>query len=368
MNAIYSFFGKLLAAFDSFTGSYLLALFIFALIVKLILLPFGIKQQKNSIKQAHVRPKEMAIRSKYKGRTDQATQQKMQQEVAKLYEQEGYSPLSGCLPVLIQLPIILVLYKVITNPLQYICGYTTEMINKIATYLVDIGTNGIIVKDGVFSSYDINLIQHLEGNIEGINAALEGVGTVVLEEIPNFSFFGLGGNTLLAQTPEFLSILVLVPILNFVSTLFQTWLTKKLTFQPFQEQQNTGSMKFMNLFMAGMITYIAFTVPAAIGIYWLLNNLLGMLQQVILAKVMPLPKFTEEDYKKAEREYMGKGAAKKENFTKTKAALSRPMDEDEYADLGDYVSVYDERPAEEEAEPSGKSAIEKAPLKKKNKN
>lgn len=368
-NAIYSFFGKLLAAFDSFTGSYLLALFIFALIVKLLLLPFGIKQQKNSIKQAHVRPKEMAIRSKYKGRTDQPTQQRMQKEITDLYEQEGYSPFGGCLPVIIQLPIILVLYKVITNPLQYICGYTTEMINKIAEYLSGLNIAGItLAKDGAFSGYDISLIQHFEGNLEGINAALEGIGTVVMEEIPNFSFFGLGGNTVLAQKPAFLSVLVLVPILNFVFTLFQTWLTKKLTFQPFQEQQNTGSMKFMNLFMAGMITYIAFTVPAAIGIYWLLNNLLGMLQQIILAKTMPLPKFTEEDYKKAEREYMGKGSAKKATFTKTKAALARPMDDDEYADLGDYVSVYDERPTEEEAEPSGKSAIEKAPLKKKNKN
>ncbi len=368
-NAIYSFFGKLLSAFDSFTGSYLLALFIFALIVKVILLPFGIKQQKNSIKQAHVRPKEMAIRNKYKGRNDQATQQRMQKEVAALYEQEGYSPLSGCLPVIIQLPIILVLYKVITNPLQYICGYTTEMINKIANYLVEIGKTGIsLSKDGAFAGYDISLIEHFEANLEGINAALEGVGSVVMEEIPNFSFFGFGGNTILAKSPEILSILVLVPILNFVFTLLQTWLSKKLTFQPFQDQQNTGSMKFMNLFMAGMITYIAFTVPAAIGIYWLLNNVLGMLQQIILAKVMPLPKFTEEDYKKAEREYLGKGSAKKENFTKTRVALSRPMDDDEYADLGDYVSVYDERIAEEEPEPSGKSAIEKAPLKKKNKN
>lgn len=368
MNAIYKFFGSLLSAFDSFTGSYLLALFIFALLVKLILLPFGIKQQKNSIKQAHVRPKEMAIRSKYKGRTDQPTQQKMQNEVMELYQQEGYSPLSGCLPLLIQFPIILILYKVITNPLQYICGYTTDMINKIASYLVELGKTGISVKDGAFSGYDITLIQHLESNLEGINTALAETGTVVMEEIPNFSFFGLGGNTILAQNPEILSILVLVPILNFIFTLLSTWVTKKLTFQPMQDQQSQGSMKFMNLFMAGMTTLIAFSVPAAIGIYWLFNNILGMLQQFILAKTMPLPKFTEEDYKKAEREYLGKSATKKENVIKTRAALARPMDDDEYADLGDYVSVYDERPEiEAEPEPSGKSAIDKAPLKKKKK-
>ena len=123
MNAILKFFGSLLSIFDSVTGSYLLALFIFALLVKLILLPFGIKQQKNSIKQAHVRPKEMAIRNKYKGRNDQRTQQKMNNEIMELYQQEGYNPASGCLPLLIQLPIILLLYKVLEEVQEMMEAY-----------------------------------------------------------------------------------------------------------------------------------------------------------------------------------------------------------------------------------------------------
>ena len=366
MNVILKFFGSLLSIFDSFTGSYLLALFIFALLVKILLLPFGIKQQKNSIKQAHVRPKEMAIRNKYRGRTDQRTQQKMNTEVMELYQQEGYNPASGCLPLLIQLPVILILYKVITNPLQYICGYTADMVNKIATYLSELGITSLTVKDGVYSGYDIKLISHFKEHLSGINEALGELGQVDLSAIPNFSFFGLGGNDYLATTPgdNIWSLLLLVPVLNCIFTLLSTYLTKKLTFQPMQDQQSQGSMKFMNVVMTGMTTFIAFTVPAAIGIYWLFNNLLGMLQQFILAKTMPLPKFTEEDFKRAEKEYNGK-AGKKETNYKTKVALARPMDDDEYADLGDYVSVYDERPEiEEEAEPSGKSAIEKAPLKK----
>ncbi len=366
MNAILKFFGSLLSIFDSFTGSYLLALFIFALLVKLILLPFGIKQQKNSIKQAKVRPKEMAIRNKYRGRNDQRTQQKMQTEVMELYQQEGYNPASGCLPLLIQLPIILILYKVITNPLQYICGYSADMINKIASYLTEIGAGQFINKNGVLSGYDINLISHLKTHLEGLNAALGELGQIDLSAIPNFSFFGLTETDYLAATPstDIFSLLLLVPVLNCIFTLISTYVTKKLTFQPMQDQQQ-GSMKFMNIFMAGMTTFIAFTVPAAIGIYWLFNNLLGMLQQFILAKAMPLPKFTEEDFKRAEKEYNGK-AGKKENYQKTKIALSRPLDDDEYADLGEYVSVYDERAEEEddEPEPSGESAIQKAPLKK----
>ena len=77
-DAIYKFFGMILSFFSSITGGYyLFGLFIFALLVKVLLLPFGIKQQKTSIKQAKIRPKEMAIRRKYKGRTDQKTQQNL---------------------------------------------------------------------------------------------------------------------------------------------------------------------------------------------------------------------------------------------------------------------------------------------------
>ena len=371
MNAITTpilkFFGNLLSIFDSFTGSYLLALFIFALLVKIILLPFGIKQQKNSIKQAHVRPKEMAIRNKYKGRNDQRTQQKMQSEVMELYQQEGYNPASGCLPLLIQLPIILILYKVITNPLQYICGYSSDVINQIANYLTEIGAGSFVNKNGVLSGYDINLISHLKNNLEGINLSLvsNNLGQIDLSSIPNFSFFGLGGTEYLAATPStnIFSLLLLVPALNCIFTLISTYVNRKLTFQPMQNDSQ-GSMKVMNIFMTAMTTFIAFTVPAAIGIYWLFNNLLGMLQQFILAKALPLPKFTEEDFKRAEKELLGKSVNKKETVQKTKVALARPMDDDEYADLGDYVSVYDERSAAEEAEPDGNSAIEKAPLKK----
>ena len=365
MSAIYNFFGKLLSFFNNFTGSYLLALFIFALLVKIILLPFGIKQQKNSIKQAQVRPKEMAIRNRYKGRTDQRTQQKMQTEVMELYQQEGYNPASGCLPLLIQLPIILLLYKVITNPLQYICGYSADVVNKVASYLTEIGAGTFVNKNGALSGYDINLISHIEEHIAGINSALAGANLEVINTdiVPNFSFFGLGGNTYLAVEPstKIFSLLLLVPALNCIFTLLSTYVTKKFTFQPMQNESQ-GSMRGMNIFMTGMTTFIAFTVPAAIGIYWLFNNILGMLQQILLAKAMPLPKFTEEDYKRAERELAGKSANKKETIQKTRVALARPMDDDEYADLGDYVSVYDERPAEEE--PDGNSTIEKAPLKK----
>ena len=124
---------------------------LFAVLVKLILLPFGIKQQKTSIKQARLRPKEMAIRKRYAGRTDRVTQQKMQNEIMDLYQREGYNPMGGCLPLLIQMPILLILYQVIINPLKYICGWSVDQLsNIIKTLEVTVST-----------SRDIDLIQFL---------------------------------------------------------------------------------------------------------------------------------------------------------------------------------------------------------------
>ncbi len=82
---ILKWIGKFLGWLDSTTGSYVIALFIFALIVEILLLPFGIKQQKNSQRTAMLRPKEAAIRKKYAGRDDQVTRQKMGMEIQELY-------------------------------------------------------------------------------------------------------------------------------------------------------------------------------------------------------------------------------------------------------------------------------------------
>lgn len=75
--------------------NYAIAILLFALIIKIIFFPLGIKQQKNMQKQASLRPKEMAIRKRYAGRTDKVTQQKMQQDIMELYQKENYSMFGG---------------------------------------------------------------------------------------------------------------------------------------------------------------------------------------------------------------------------------------------------------------------------------
>ena len=127
--------GQFLGWPDKTTGSYTLALFIFAFVVELLLLPIAIKQQKTSIKQARLRPKEMAIRKKYAGRNDQATQQKVAQEIQEMYQKVGYNPMSsGCLPLLVSMPIVFALYYVVIDPLKYMMGCPTELANALTTF------------------------------------------------------------------------------------------------------------------------------------------------------------------------------------------------------------------------------------------
>ena len=96
-----------------------IAIIFFSLIMEAVLLPLSIKQQKASVKQQKLKPMEIAIRRKYKGQNDKVTQQKCNMEIQEMYQKNGYNAFAGCLPLLIQFPIIIALYAIVRNPMQY---------------------------------------------------------------------------------------------------------------------------------------------------------------------------------------------------------------------------------------------------------
>ena len=290
------------------TNNYLLALLLFAVTLQIILLPFGIKQQKNSVKQARLRPKEQAIRNKYAGRTDKSTQQKMQNEIMDLYQRENFNPMGGCLPLLIQMPILFALYNVVISPLKYICGFGEDVIKNIQLKVYellsaapDAVTNGFEAFAEGKHVRQIDLITRMRElgleNFVGEN------GEVITEDIlPNFTIFG--GAMDLSQIPSFnnFGLLLLIPLLTLIVTLGSQWVTRKFTYNPAAQAQNDMSMKIMQLSMPLLSVYITFTVAGAIGVYWIFRNILSTIQTVVLAKMIPIPQFTEEDYKAAEKE------------------------------------------------------------------
>ena len=283
-------------------GNYLFAILIFAVFVEIVLLPFGISQQKKSIKQARLRPKEQAIRKKYAGRDDKATQMKMTEEIQELYQKEGYNPMSGCLPLLIQFPLLIALVNVVYNPLKYISGLSDDAVLQIQS-IVGVASNrstmGLLNK---ITEMPFEAFRNVEGFTQEI-----------YDNMPNLNVFGVLDLSLTPQQCMNLEslktvagwLVVLIPVLTFVAYFASMKLNRKLIYQPMNDatQAQTGcSNNVMDIVMPLFSVFLAFTYPAALGLYWIFKCLLGLLKQFILSKAMPLPVFSEEDYKAAERE------------------------------------------------------------------
>ncbi len=305
-------------------GSFILGTVYFAIILEILMLPLGINQQKNSRKQAKLRPKEMAIRNKYKGRNDQQTMQKLNQEIQELYAKEGYSPMSGCLPLLLTLPFLMALYYVVIDPMTYIFGAPTNLTSAFLTFADApraAGGLGLALGSNRGTIEVLSLIRESGVSLDGLanfgyfaNApeCLEALGGLA-DSIPNFSLFGLN----LGLTPGVGStaqlILLFMPVLTFVVYWASGKLTRKFSFQPMQQaadgQKDPAqgcSNGMMNNMMPAMSAWFTFMVPAAVGLYWIFKSVLGTIKQFVLYKAMPMPTFTEEEYKAAERELMGK--------------------------------------------------------------
>ena len=296
-NFIYQFIGSIIRFFYDLFGDYTIALFFFTLIFQIALLPLGIKQQKNQVKQASLQPKIMAIRKKYAGRNDQATQQKMQQETMDLYQRENFNPAGGCLPLFIQLPIIMLLYNVVRAPLSYILKYSAESIEAI---------KGIVEAAGytINAAYaELDIAHYMTVMGEGEFAHLN------LGMFPDFKLFGMDLTQIPVEGGKVVDWrLLIIPAVTFIAMYGSQFIIRKFSYQSpeVKEQQKSCSMKIMNISMPLMSVYFAAIWPGTLGVYWILRNILQTIQQIIMAKAIPVPVFTEEDFKAAERELAGK--------------------------------------------------------------
>lgn len=334
--------------------SYALALIWFALFTKIVLIPFTIKQQKNQIKGAKLRPKMMAIEKKYAGRTDRPTLQKKQQEIMEMQQKEGYSPLSGCLPMILQLVFVIILYNIIREPLSYICMMDSDAIKSLADTLVAQGYtvthNDEIGMLGVLKNLDLSAYSQLNG-----------------VTLPNFSLFG---NFIdLSVKPEFWTWALLIPVLTFASQFLSMkmtrWLNPMMQMQAESNPEAAASNKIMDLMMPAMTLFFAFSLPSALGFYWIIQSVIAIIQMLLLAKFMPMPTFTPEELKAAERALKGKpvkGTATAQGSSYT-PSTNRPrslhhIDDEDEAPVPKNVGAKAAK-----AQPKKAAGIEAAPLK-----
>ena len=307
--------------------NYWLSLFLFALIIKILLFAFSIKQQKSQQKLAKLRPKEEAIRRKYRDDNSQEAMRKMNEEIQAMYREEKYSQFGGCLPMLLQMPILFSLYYIIQNPLHYICRFGKGQIEvimetfhrltgyanagnyqnltiKATSFLQNAATRQSLINalpvDGSVPTGAVNAAGQAFANYGEFRADL--VTQLTEKTYPNFKMFGFVD---LSVTPsEQIWWYILIPVVTFGILLLTAKLQKKFTYQPLsaEMQQKNFSMKLMEYMMPAMSAVFAFTLPSALALYWIYQNVLGFGQQVLLSKMFPTPKMTDAEIKEALRE------------------------------------------------------------------
>lgn len=306
LDAIATPFGYLMKFFYQMTGNYAIALILFAILVKLVLLPISIRQQKNSVKQAELRPKERAIRKRYEGRTDQEARLQMTTELQQMYKDENYSLAGGCLPMLIQLPIIIILYNIVQNPLTYISRLGSEAISAVQSRVLELVKAGSITVSGITAeSTAVSQIQATAAIRDNFSLFSDIIseGTI----IPEFSLFGVD----LSLTPTFaFTLIIIFPLLAGAFQWLSAFVLRKLSPPPSATDENgekspeaasaESTMKIMNVMMPLLTVWIAFKLPAVMSLYWIYQSVLGMLSQYLLYKFMPIPTFSEEYYKQVE--------------------------------------------------------------------
>lgn len=272
-------FGYVLHLFYILFDNYLVSLFVLTLIVKLLMLPSSISQQKGSAKQTRLQPKINRIRQKYSngGQPTREMQMKIQEETQALYQREGFSPMSGgCAPLLIQLPIMIGLYGVVYTPLSKVLRIGKDLVQKAASELSIVDPNAA---KGGMNRIEIELLSKLDAGTMPDFLAPYAEDILKLKEQ-----FMLFGKLDLTQIPNWKepSILWLIPglvlILGLVTSLIM-FQKQKQTNPEMAKNPSMGCMTFMSPLMS---VWFTFMFPAGVGVYWIMSSFFQLIQTLLL--------------------------------------------------------------------------------------
>ncbi len=289
-----------------------LCIILFTLVIKLLMFPLTLNQQKSSKLMAVMQPELQAIQKKYKGKTDNESAMKMNVETRAVYEKYGASMTGGCLPLLIQLPILLALYRVMYNIPAYVSSvrhYFDLIIEKLPSGFASSQVFTSLAEAQRMASFDftdmdkvVDLLYKLtDKQWSELTLAFPAIGSVVtktgenvIEAINNMQQF-LGMN--ITYTPmnviteffkgdseiTFLVMLIafLIPILSGLTQWYSTKLvTANQPQQPQAEGMSGDMMKSMNVTMPIISVFFCFTFPLGIGLYWVVSSALQVIQQI----------------------------------------------------------------------------------------
>ena len=292
-------FAWLVRLFYDLTNSYGVALILFTLVIKLIMLPFQMKSKKSMMRMSRVSGQMQELQKRYA-----KNQAKLQEEMQKLYEEEGVNPMSGCIWSFLPLPILMALYSIIRQPITHFMMLSKDVLQTVVQSVADAGvdltnivmmdkaTGAPALKDGLYQ-------MAAYGQINLVKAVQEmGLSTPDGWFNVNYKFLGLD----LTATPwEYVKSftftwavigVILIPILAGLSQFVFSKLTMKT--QPQADAAGGASMKSMMYMMPLFSVYIAFIMPAALGVYWIAQSVFSLIQEAILNKTFSA-KLSEEE-------------------------------------------------------------------------
>ena len=363
--------------------SVVLSIVIITIIIYMCLLPLTIKQQKFSKLSQKMQPEMQAIQAKYKDKKDQASMMAMQEETQLLYQKYGISPMGSCVQMLIQMPILLALYRVFYNipaylsgvkgsftglvdSIQQTSGYQDTLVSLMDKYNV-VTSSGLNASNAAskladasgdtLNNYIIDILYKLPSKgwdalmdgkfFDGIQSAVEKTHDALL----HFNYF-LGLN--ISDTPWyiiksnftdkpdkwllFVILALLIPVLSYLTQMLNIKLMPQTTNG---NDQVASQMKMMNLMMPLISLFFCFTVPVGLGFYWIFSALVRGVQQFFVNRHIEnldleavMAKNEEKAKKKREKmglseDYIKKAAQIKTKSIDSKANVSASADTEE---------------------------------------
>lgn len=325
-----------------------ICMILFTFIVNALMIPMQIKQQKFAKMSSVMNPELMAIQAKYKNKKDQESQQKMSLETQAVYQKYGVSPVSGCLPMLITLPILFALYRVIYNIPAYV-PQVYAIYDNLAKVLQDAGVTVSQLADKSYISNPTYVVTQAvkaaksdAGNINyyidvlsQFNSAgwdvliknhpdLMSVITKTADQARKINYF-LGMN--IADTPKIKSLSVIIPVLSIITQYISTKLSMAGTQQQTVNSDNPmgQSMKTMNTIMPFMTGFMCLMFPIGVGIYWIAGNVFRIFQQLCINlyfSKINMDDMIKENVEKAKKKYekMGMDPSVLEKAAKTRTS------------------------------------------------
>lgn len=268
-------FGLILSGLYGLTDSYLLSIVILTVFVRLLLLPASISQQKNSAKQVRLNAKVNKIRQKYAG-----NQQKIQEETQALYQREGFGAANmGCMPLIVQLIVMMGLYEVMYTPLTNVINLASTKVQALQDAL------GVVATKSNSRRIQLDILAKMTS--EDSVAGVKGITEQDIDELFHLKENFMLGSLDLTKIPDKsdASLLWLIPIFAFLTALLSSifmFMKQRKQNPEMAKNPSMGCMTFMSPVMSLIFTFM---FPAGVGFYWIVSNVLSFVQQVILSYV-----------------------------------------------------------------------------------